>query len=342
MTSGLTASVLLFLLLTCCLLVSLRAFWAYCLRADRLYETLLDFYRYGAPARPIGPAERIPFVGELAFQQMKDGVSVTEGVTWRPLARIHRLIGPSAQATLFAALPRPLGFEVEVATGKHRSGAGSGLGGTGLDSLVTISTDDERAARELLDSPMLRSTLRHAIRALAQGDLLISRDGVRMDLADGHKELFAIRRGEFLAVKLARAIAKRELIRLGEAAPTLQARMADLLIDGLEARLKGFVELRIAVGGRVKEGAPLWEARGWHRGFAEVDWVRWETPADLPRRGPRETAPRGLVRVHVECNSGGGGDFRNTWYNYNGYYLTLLAFERTGEIWDALWERCDY
>lgn len=342
MTLGLTASLVLFSLLTCCLYVAIDALVAFFLRADQIYELLLDGYLYGPPARPIGPAERIPFVGELGFLTIRDGISLTDGVTWRPLSRRHRLIGPSAQATIFAALPRPLGFELEVATRKQRAGAGSGPGIAALDSLVAISTDDDGAARELLGSAMLRSTLRVAIRALGEGNLLISRGGVRLDLADGHDEFYAIHRRECHAVNLARAIARRELIRLGEAAPTLQERMADLLIEGLEEKLTGFVELRMEVAGRVTEGAALWEARGWQKNDAEDAPSRWVTPPGLPRRGLFDAAPRGLVRVNVECALGGGGDFRNTWYNYNGYYLTLLVFERTGEIWDAVWERTDY
>jgi len=237
---------------------------------------------------------------------------------------------PKAPVTLVARLPAPLGFTLKLARAPFWSDP-------------SLSTGDEALAKELLASPMLRRRIRLFLQRARAGHAIATDAVVVRNVFGAHRVsgVAAIVRAASEAAALAKAVSRRDAIRRGQARPTEQERLEDLLIARLETTLRGFEDLLLSVGGPVPEGTPLAKALGFADWITPAEVLSVETPAGLPRRPIDARSPAGLVRVEVACDEGGFHDSRNTWYSYNGYHLWLLVFGDSGEIWDARWERTD-
>lgn len=82
----------------------------------------------------------------------------------------------------------------------------------------------------------------------------------------------------------------------------------------------------------VRAGANLAEA---HVQWPMAAVAQLETPAGLPRRPQGVRCPAGLCRVTVDCITADRGDYRNMYYAFDGFYLSLLVLEANDVIWDA-------
>lgn len=248
---------------------------------------------------------------------------------------------PRAPVTAVARLPTPLGCKLRIARPGFVRRASLRLGDRSFDRCAEVSASDEPMARELLASAMLRRSIRLFLERGPRGHAVITDTVVVKNVLDapwtGHPAIT----GALLEVAaLAKALDRRERIRRLEVTPTDQDRLEDLLIARLEKALPGF-ELRISVGRPLRAGIFPREARGFADWLTDADFLSLETPPGFPRQAKDAVSPDGLVGVAVECDEGGFHDSRNTWYSYHGYYLTMLVFGDSGEIWDARWERTD-
>lgn len=112
--------------------------------------------------------------------------------------------------------------------------------------------------------------------------------------------------------------------------------MGDLVepvtLASLDVLLPKRRSMRILRHAPIRDGATLAEA---HVQWPESAIAKLETPSGLPRRPDDDRCPPGLRRVSVDCVTAVRGDYRNMYYAFDGFYLSMLVCYAGDVIWDA-------
>ena len=100
--------------------------------------------------------------------------------------------------------------------------------------------------------------------------------------------------------------------------------------EGLAGRVPAHQFLRVLLGNAVAAGSSLAAA---HDQWVPTYFGKIGTLDGFPRQAEGVVCPAGLVRVSVDCverTIGGMG-----YWDFAGYYLSLLVSVTEGRIWDA-------
>jgi len=302
---------------------------------------------FGLQPEPIEAAAELGIVSpDAVYKGIVDGVEVSLTAS----ARVAHVGSPGtalplAYVTVPGWLPTPLPFDLHIARVANPPGPVIRSGDAQFDRYAKVSTNDERAVRELLASAMLRSMIQRFVQEGLGGHAVVTKAEVRKNVFDAHlKGESSVIQSVKDVVALAKAVGHGGRFRRHEAEPATQPLDQEPLIrnwredfpERLKSKLSRFKYVRCGGVLPVAEGVSLGEA---HHFVLGRDISSYDTPRGFPRRSEKEKTPEGLLRVEIECDTGVFRDPRNTeWCTYNGYFLSLLVFAELGDIWDARWE----